>query len=192
MYLSKSKRKDAMAIYGHENAIEKNHCQVGPDTWIYLFEDNNKKYRYIKFVSNPKRRSPIMEMEFYDDGKLLRGKPFANGALIPENCFDGDTYNTMKNIERGYSVGCDFGKPVAVDKIILYLRNDGNYVVPGDEYELSYYDKGRWVYTRAYKSKGHKLVYKNVPSGALYVLRNRTKGSEERIFTYENGKQVWW
>ena len=153
---------------------------------------DSKKYRYIKFVSNPKRRSPIMEMEFYVDGKLLRGKPFANGALMPENCFDGDTYNTMKNIERGYSVGCDFGKPVAVDKIILYLRNDGNYVVPGDEYELSYYDKGRWVYTRAYKSKGHKLVYKNVPSGALYVLRNRTKGSEERIFTYENGKQVWW
>jgi hypothetical protein len=26
----------------------------------------------------------------------------------------------------------------------------------------------------------------------LYLLQNLTKGKEERIFTYENGKQVWW
>jgi len=27
----------------------------------------------------------------------------------------------------------------------------------------------------------------------LYIyLHNKTKGIEERIFTYENGKQVWW
>lgn len=26
----------------------------------------------------------------------------------------------------------------------------------------------------------------------MYWLRNLTRGREERIFTYEDGKQVWW
>ncbi len=47
MYLSKSERKDVMAIYGYENATEMSHYQVGPDTWIYLFEDGGKKYLLI-------------------------------------------------------------------------------------------------------------------------------------------------
>lgn len=31
-----------------------------------------------------------------------------------------------------------------------------------------------------------------VPRNALLWLRNCTKGVEERIFTIEKGKQVWW
>ncbi len=30
------------------------------------------------------------------------------------------------------------------------------------------------------------------PKGALLWLKNHTQGKEERIFTYEDGKQVWW
>ena len=37
-----------------------------------------------------------------------------------------------------------------------------------------------------------ELVYDNVPAGALLLLHNHTKGKEERIFTYEDGRQVWW
>jgi hypothetical protein len=36
------------------------------------------------------------------------------------------------------------------------------------------------------------LQYHNAPSNALFWLRNHSGGKEERIFTYENGKQVWW
>ena len=36
------------------------------------------------------------------------------------------------------------------------------------------------------------LIFKNVPSGGLYVLRDKTKGHEQRIFTYEKEEQVWW
>ncbi|MDR0572687.1 MAG: hypothetical protein LBG96_01425 [Tannerella sp.] len=41
-------------------------------------------------------------------------------------------------------------------------------------------------------ASGAVLYYENVPTNALFLLRNLTKGEEERIFTYENGKQVWW
>lgn len=36
-----------MTSYGCENAVEINHYEVGPDTWIYLFELNDKKYILI-------------------------------------------------------------------------------------------------------------------------------------------------
>jgi hypothetical protein len=32
----------------------------------------------------------------------------------------------------------------------------------------------------------------NMPTNALFWLRDLTKGKEERPFTYENGQQVWW
>ena len=47
MYLSKEERKEIMALYGCKGATETNHYEVGPDTWIYLFELNNKKYILI-------------------------------------------------------------------------------------------------------------------------------------------------
>ena len=36
------------------------------------------------------------------------------------------------------------------------------------------------------------IIYENVPSEAIYLLKNRTKGREERVFSYENDKQIWW
>jgi hypothetical protein len=36
------------------------------------------------------------------------------------------------------------------------------------------------------------LKYTAVPTGGLYVLHNLSRGKEERIFTYENGEQVWY
>lgn len=47
MYLSESERKDIMVAYGFDNISEKSHYQVEPDTWVYLFEDDDKKYLLI-------------------------------------------------------------------------------------------------------------------------------------------------
>lgn len=47
MYLSESERQELMALYGCEQAIHINHYEVGPDTWIYLFKDDNIKYLLI-------------------------------------------------------------------------------------------------------------------------------------------------
>lgn len=47
MYLSESERKDIMVAYGFDGISEKNHYQVELDTWVYLFEDDDKKYLLI-------------------------------------------------------------------------------------------------------------------------------------------------
>ena len=37
-----------------------------------------------------------------------------------------------------------------------------------------------------------ELTYDNAPANALFLLHNHTKGREERIFTYEGARQIWW
>lgn len=59
-----------------------------------------------------------------------------------------------------------------IDRIRYIIRNDDNGIRKGNHYEL--------------------LTYEQIPEGTLYWLRNYTRGKEECIFTYEDGKQVWW
>ena len=99
--------------------------------------------------------------------------------------FDAPTSN-------GAWVGMDFGKPVDIEKILFTARGDGNTIDIGDTYELFYWGNGHWNSLGKQKANTVTLEYKNVPAGALYWLRDLTKGEEERIFTYENGKQIWW
>lgn len=87
----------------------------------------------------------------------------------------------------------DLGRVVSVSKLVYLPRNDDNFIKEGELYELFYWDRewkslGRQVGSRQLQY----LEYDNVPDNALLLLRNLTKGKEERIFTYEDGKQVWW
>ena len=110
-----------------------------------------------------------------------------------EMAFDGDylTYFDAPMNHGGW-VGMDFGHPVAMEKMLYTARGDGNTIEPGDRYELCYWNNRQWESMGEQTATTVSLTYENVPSGTLYWLRNRTKGREERIFTYEDGKQVWW
>lgn len=76
--------------------------------------------------------------------------------------------------------------------MVCLPRSDGNGIYPGNIYELLYHDLEGW------RSLGEKIAtdfyieYDDVPSGALYWLRNLSGGVEERIFTWENGMQQFW
>ena len=64
-------------------------------------------------------------------------------------------------------------------------------LVSGQEYELFYWSDG-WQ-SAGKKTAGHEpLVFDSVPQGCLYWLVATGSDKEERIFTYDNGEQVWW
>ncbi len=77
-----------------------------------------------------------------------------------------------------------------VNNIFFVPRNDDNYVMPGEEYELFYFDSCGW------RSLGKKVA-KNfhvdfyAPGNAVLWLRNLTKGREEQVFIWRNGKQIF-
>ena len=84
----------------------------------------------------------------------------------------------------------DFGKAVTVSEIIYSPRNYDNYVREGDKYELFYCD-GIWKSAGKAIASSDSLVFHDVPAGTLYLLKNHSRGVQERAFAYENGKQLW-
>jgi hypothetical protein len=134
------------------------------------------------------------EIHFYDeDGAEVSGLLIADPVTLTnpdlENVRDGDLL-TFSPVESW--IGVDFGRPVAISKIEYVPRNDKNGIYPGMRYELLYFDTDGWVSMGMKIATDYSITYDDVPEGALLWLRNRTEGREERIFTYENGRQVWW
>ena len=158
--------------------------------------------RYWRFKSYDKRaHGNLTEIYFYDrENRRVRGKvigtegSYANDSTWrKEAAFDDDILTYFDGPTGAVSwMGMDFGQPIRIDHLFYYTRGDGNQIEPEDEYELTYWDEGEW------QSLGRKvpgrpwIEYDNVPEGAVLLLHDRTKGQEERVFTYEDGEQVWW
>lgn len=141
-------------------------------------------------------------MEFYaagDHNNPLRGKVIGtegsygdNPERTKEKVFDGDavTFFDAKTSD-GTWVGLDLEHPRNIKSIRFMARTDYNIIVAGNLYEVFYWNN-QWVSLGQKTATSHVLTYENVPSNALYFIKNHTAGTEERIFTYENGKLLIW
>jgi len=158
-------------------------------------------YRFFRFLSPPNSQGgQISEIEIYstDSVTKLSGKVIGNmhcdAGWEAKNAFDGDPLTSYQCVwgETGW-VGMDFGKSATIAYFRYLPRNDDNFIKEGEEYELFYWDNNQWVSLgKQIGTSKQYLEYANAPLNALFWLRNLTKGKEERIFTYENGEQVWW
>ncbi len=176
-------------------------CRSHPNVWEL---EKPVRTRYIRYVY-PEHTNALAELAFYgkqgNDGQRVEwtGKPLAADSermKTLRNVFDGDilTYADLTPYEDGSGkewVGMDFGKEVEITAIGVCPRNDKNDVIDGMEYELFHWD-GRWQSLGRQMAQGYSLTYSHVPVGALLLLKCTTEGKENRIFTYENGSQVWW
>ena len=156
-------------------------------------------YRYIRYTAPRRSHCNVAEVEFYDAGgkKLSPVSITTDGnedtGFRPEDAADGDAltyYQTKKSDDC--TLTFDFGAPVSVAKIRYLPRNDDNRVTAGHRYRLDYYDYDGPHAVGEQTATSDSVTFRDVPSGALYVLHDLTKGKEERIFTYENGNVRWW
>lgn len=157
---------------------------------------NGRKYRYWRYVAPKNRKCEVAEICFLSGGTKVEGTKFICGGKQDDsmkNAFDGNklTYYSGGSSKDAW-VGVDMGKEVDIDKIVYIPRNDDNDVVPGHTYELSYFEDGVQKSAGIQKANSGTLVFENVPSGTLYILHHLEGGTEERIFTYENGKINWY
>ena len=110
-----------------------------------------------------------------------------------EAAFDDDPFTYyISNLQSGGWIGMDFGKPVRINKVGYLARGDDNNIRVGDEYELYYWDLNGWVSLGKQRATIMSLTFNNVPDNALLILRDHTRGKEERIFLYEDNEQIWY
>ena len=175
------------------------HYGIGYDVKV---ADSVPAYRYWRFFSTKaEAHANIAELYFFDAlGKEIKGKVIGTDGSwdggkehTRDAAADGDLLTFFDAPDGdGSWVGLDFGKPVNISHFYFYARGYGNSIELNNKYELLYWDNGKWNSLGVKKASSPTLLYDNVPDGGVYLLRNLTKGKEERIFTYENGKQVWW
>jgi len=66
-----------------------------------------------------------------------------------------------------------------------------SFLTEGREYELKYWDDG-WQSLGSKLAGERGLEFDDVPAGYLYWLVAADSDRDERIFTIEDGSQVWW
>lgn len=169
------------------------------DAYWYELEPEKvgNKYRYLRYIGSNDSYCNINEIEFFDSkGQKLTGKVLGTQGMpghTKETVFDGDILTGFNGISPdGHWVGLELAQPSDVAKIRFIPRNDGNCIEVGDMYQLLMYDRGKWIELAELQAQSNKIVLEDMPSDGLYLLKDLTKGIEERIFTYENGEQVWW
>lgn len=121
------------------------------------------------------------EIIFFDTtGKEIHGKI----DKLFEKLYDSDPLTSqVTDFQKHAQITIDFGHPVAVSRIVLLPRSDGNGIYPGDDYELFYHDLDGWRSLGRYVATDYFLDYDNLPANALYWLHNHSRGVEERPFT---------
>ncbi|MCQ2973493.1 MAG: hypothetical protein MJ211_01635 [Bacteroidales bacterium] len=159
----------------------------------------NKSFKYIKYVAPIWSWLNVAELEFYNpEGKKLKGKilgcnNFSEAHYSSKNAFDGDVLTYVDAIEPHYEwLGLEFDEPQQISKIRYIPRNDDNFVQKNQLYELQYADLKGWHSMGIQNAYADSVTFYNVPSNAIYLLKDLTKGHEERIFEYVDGKQVFW
>lgn len=165
----------------------------------------NRPYRYVQITFADQKEGNLAEIEFY--GKkagtnvevLLKGKFYGEPTKQTKTnwrmAVDGnfDTYFKKKKGEKGH-ICLDLGEDNSykITRIRYVPQTDSNFIIPGNRYRLEYWDNSSWKLFEEQIATDFNLNFSNVPANRLYILHNLTNGVEERIFTYEEGRQIWW
>lgn len=148
-------------------------------------------WQRIKFQAPEGIQAPFAEITFTYKQQKINAIPYSNDSENIDKCMDGN-YFTMSTFRReGYLVMFNLQTPSKIDQITLVTKNDGNFVIPGHTYTLSYYDM-EWKTIKSQKAKAHNITFDHVPIGALLLLKDDTEGIENRPFLIQSGKQEWW
>lgn len=171
--------------------------EVTKGNWYEFPVTNRGAYRYLRYMSPDGSFGNINELWFFDEkGDTIKGDIIGNEGNAPEsknNVFDNNILTGFDSSSPdGNWVGLRLKRPKRVSKIRFIPRTDGNCIEIGDKYELRVWTDGAWKVIATVRAKTDVLSMKNIQKDGLYLLKNITKGNEQRIFTYEDDKQVWW
>ena len=169
--------------------------------WNTVRVKNKQRFRYVRYAGAG--YTHLGEMAFYDNNHQLTGKATGSKAGWYKNkgfekATDGDVRTAFDPAGAATDTswtGLDLGRPETIDSLRFsapIFDNLHTDILPGHRYTLFFWEKGGWVAAGEQLARSGALCFEQVPSGALYLLKDETQKTEARIFTYEGGKQVWW
>lgn len=169
--------------------------------YITVSSDDITPVKYVRYQASDQTWGNMAEVEFYTENSntSLKGKvigEYEPSIYYPrygaEMLFDNDPLTFFHSNDTLSWGGLELDKPTSISKIRFIIRNDDNGIRKGHEYELFYMNKGAWKSLgKQIATEDDKLLYKKIPKGALYWLRDYTKGREERIFEIKNNTVIW-
>ena len=156
---------------------------------------NKEKYRNYRLVSADSSEIHLAGFNLMKDGKIIMidWQVFSSKDqnIHPEGYKLTDNEPLSFISDKYLTVNYYFNEPVAVNEFQIQARNRDNGVKPGCRYELMYWDK-RWISAGVKYSTDTLLIYDNIPSGALYWLRNHTEGIMEQVFLLDSAGYQYW
>lgn len=185
-----------------EHAVTFHTITEEPDfKYITVSSENATKVKYVRYLASDQTRGNMAEVEFYTTGSdtPLKGKVIGDyepSVYFPrygaDVLFDDDALTFFHSNDTLSWGGLELEKPTVISKIRFIIRNDDNGIRKGHEYELFYMNQGSWKSLgKQIAIEDDKLFYRQIPKGALYWLRDYTKGREERIFEMKNNAIIW-
>lgn len=160
-----------------------------------------RKARFVFYKFNP-NGGTISELQFWGKDKYgketkLTGKKIGNMGIFGyeiEKAFDNDALTFFypdKHKETYIGIDLGLGNEAILSKIIYAPKSDDNGIIPGQNYELLFWKNNNWISLGKKNGDKNKSVeFNNLPTNAIFLLKGQ--GKEQRIFTYENGKQIFW
>lgn len=154
------------------------------------------KVRYLRYTSPAGVPIELGEIAAYSDTACSKSIPLRlitpiPSAYFPKNITDGNMLTAFYAPTEYKSLVFDMGRQTDVNTIDFYPRTDGNFIVAGDTYELFFQNGANgWKSLGRKKSDGQFVKFSG-SSGALFWLHDITRGKEEQVFVYEDGRQLF-
>lgn len=155
---------------------------------------DNTEYRYLRYTVTDGNPIILADIAVYEDSLCNKEVPIRLVTLIDsiyksEHITDHNMMTSFRGPKECRSLIFELVRPSKIGCIDFYPKNDDNFIRPGDIYELLYQNGTYgWKSLGTKKATGETIEFL-APSGALLWLRDKTRGKEEQVFIYENGRQ---
>ncbi|NIJ46581.1 hypothetical protein FHR24_003071 [Wenyingzhuangia heitensis] len=161
---------------------------------IQIKFDKPVNYKYYRLVKSDWKKVELASFQLLD----IYGRKVNNIEKIALNNIKGKEVNAIIDnnpltfvSETNFELILNLSQKTKISGFEIQARNDDNHINKNELYELFYWDM-KWKSLGSQNAKDTLLQYNNIPRNTIYWLKNKTKGSEEYVFKFnEKGEQVW-
>jgi hypothetical protein len=149
--------------------------------------------RYVRIFPTTSRTPQVADIYVYADIQRNNALPMTTLGSESQRArmkmiIDDDILSWRSCDDSINGIKLHIESPAPIRAITLCPHTDDNFVVPGQEYELLYFNSTKWV-SLGKKTATDVAITFTAPENAVFLLHNRTKGREVQVFVYQNGKQ---